>query len=714
MSKLIEIVTTASVVSLLVVSSAWAGKEIPTIAGVGIQRDRVVVSTHTKSSIMLPEKDLVPAVFELLPAEGIDPSLFFGVEASGYIRKVSVDGEIAAGQVVITSVSKNGQYAKISDEGLNAQFDASSQTTVVPESMLEVGGSRTALIRALEHLRSTTMASGGKTSSSESHDDSSGGSSSSVGKSAHDFSSKSSKSDAKPKADAKATTPVVDDKSKQAPQVVANSASIKETTDGCSIRVDIEKGIAIQQSKIEFSSSMKISDEAKPYVGVCADSSKTYSLIKNYDTCPDIIDLETHSATPQYTLTYDLDGSIQTVLQCTKDDIPYQIIQDTKSCEPKIDGSSGKTTPQARLIYHNRAGEVIEVRGCADSDGSYSTSRNYDTCPDIIEQELRIAIPQYTLTHTQDGVTKTIGECTKDESSYPIIQDTKSCEPKIDAIAGQAIPQARLIYHNRSGKAIEVRGCADSDNSYALLKEYDTCPDIIDLDKLIAWSQYKKIHVDKGDVKVISQCTKDEEVPYKITEEEKGCKPRIDLPNLLAIPQVKLVYNNRRGETLEARGCEDAKDKKPYDIVKNYHICSDVLDLDAKEAWPSYIAYYIDDKGETQNIGECIRDDVPYKIIEETNRCQPRVDLEKKLAIPQSLLSYKNRDDVVIEARGCAASTIEKPIKLRTDSKSCTFRHDFDAGLSFVRSSYFYKYKGKTYQASECIDTDKTYKHFKV
>ncbi len=319
--------------------------------------DTVIVPVVPQLEMALPADTPLAVKFNLPNAktiEGIDPKLTDGVTFEGYARKVEVpltNGTSKIGQVLVTSVSRGDRSEVIDAQGLSSQFQAEESDSLFPDKTVDVSGSRPALIAALQRLmdqpteeeEKTKVEADNGTTGNDGADGTGGG----------------------------ASNP--DAAAYQSPDTTGASVGkadpvqgVTLTTEGCDIRVDLEQGIAIQQNRTETTEDGVVTD-----AGTCADGDKRYPLTRNYSACTDAIDLTALTATPQYQLYYtDGGGGTNMVGDCQPDtEAATAIVEDTNACPVSVDLTAGaeKAIIQAALVYTNRSGAIVQVRGCEAS-----------------------------------------------------------------------------------------------------------------------------------------------------------------------------------------------------------------------------------------------------------------------------------------------------------------------------------------------------------
>lgn len=494
--------TFAALAVLLSLSLPSAFAQTPPATTVPAVEDKIAVPIWPTTAVALPDIQPTEASFSLGRIEGIAPELLSGVTAKGYARKVPVENQ-SIGQILVVSVAKNGREETISTEGLTAQFDAKETSQLFPEKTVEVQGSKTALVAALQRLASPTT----KEEKPAAKDDVSQNPTSSGG-SSNDLAAgyKSPTVSAAPAADT--PEPVVD---------------YRTTKEGCPVRIDTVQGVAVQQSKVQT-----FTDGALTSDGECSDSNASFVLKKSYLSCPtDVVDLNAMKAWPKYSLYYiDDAGENHPIGECVQDaETVYTISEDEAQCPIFLDFGDGKAVPQSALVYLNRNNSLVQARSCEDSTktAALPMTQNVANCPlrhdytggrsyelsmwtyvrdgvtyqaapcadtgrsfphDTVYADLGgnyVCTPITNLTNrtvtlqsrkriTVDGVPQYITECTPDTSSQGIFATTDGCmDPSKwthDLVASISYGQERYWYAKADGSREYVTLCQTSSTSY--------------------------------------------------------------------------------------------------------------------------------------------------------------------------------------------------------------------------------------------------------
>jgi len=189
----------------------------------------------------------------------------------------------------------------------------------------------------------------------------------------------------------------------------------------------------------------------------------------------------------------------------------------------------------------------------------------------------------------------------------------------------------------------------------------------------------------------------------------QGCSIRVDFSQMKAFVQSK-VQNFTDG-TLKSEGeCSDSEVSFP--LQKSYSVCSDKVDLNAKNAIAQFKFFYNDDGNNRHDVGECQPDmDQTFKIAEKYGTCPMVFDYNAQKATFQAQLAYKDSNNVEHIVQGCTPSEEKASVPLVRTTQGCSIRHDFAARKSFRQAIWTYQTNGNQYNAGNCIDDGMEYSH---
>jgi hypothetical protein len=206
--------------------------------------------------------------------------------------------------------------------------------------------------------------------------------------------------------------------------------------------------------------------------------------------------------------------------------------------------------------------------------------------------------------------------------------------------------------------------------------------------------------------------TQEKDPVIDVRTSTEGCPVRIDTAQGKAVRQSK--EQTFSDGTLSSEGqCTDSE--VSFVLKKSYTTCpTDIVDLEAKTAWPQFSWYYIDDAGENHPVGECAKDaETSYVVTEDESQCRIYLDFNAHQAVPQSAMVYIGRNNALtqVPGHGCAASTKSTAVPMTESTANCPLRPDYAAGLNYELSMWTYVRGGVTYQAAPCADTGRTFVH---
>lgn len=413
----------------------------------------------TAGVALTDDSQAVAASFALGAVSGIDAKLLSGVTANGYARKVVVDDQ-SIGQVLITSVAKDGKTEAISAEGLTAQFDTSKSSELFPEKSVEVQGSKAALIAALEKL----AVSDPKKEEAPAKTEEAAAMTTSGG-SSNDLAS-----------DYKTPTSTAKTAAEEADPVT----TYMTTTEGCSIRVDAAAGSAFVQSKVQTFTDGVLTGET-----ACSDSA-SFPLKQSYLACGDEVDLTEMKAWSKYTLYYtDTSGENHTVSECAKDaETYYAITEDEGKCSLYLDFQDSQAVPQSALVYTNRNNAVVQARGCEDSTltAPIAMAKSTSGCTIRHDYAEGRSYEQSMWSYVRDGVNYVASACSDDgvtfdhETVYTDATGEYVCKPVIDTTNGTAVLQSRKAI-TVSGTLQYIAECTPDSTATAVIATTEGCTD---------------------------------------------------------------------------------------------------------------------------------------------------------------------------------------------------------------------------------------------
>lgn len=470
---------------------------------------KVDIVTRAKTRTAVSQNEPVAIDLGLVEVPGAPRKLTEGVTAKAYARYVTYKDSLIA-QLVLTGVEKNGKSEPLDSNDFVAQFNMDSPE-LDPASPVTIEGNQEALIAALERLNAVEEEPDKEEKETETAEADTGASNS-VGSNA------SNNPDA-----ADYSTPAALDVAKE-----TSAPSVRVTTEGCNIRVDLAQLVAVQQSRVETT------EDGNVTYGSCEDGADRYPLDRSYSVCGDTVDLETRQAVAQYLLYYtDGGGNRQEVTDCLKDeDKVFDITEKTSACAVYLDYNQMMAVPQASLVYVNASNNEVQVRSCEPSeelapvplvsvtDGcsirhDFSAGRSYQTGRHIYEL---------------NGTTWQADACSDNGTEYPHETVYKNaagqevCAPIINKAAGTVTRQSR--------KQIVVNGveqfiteCKPDSTNIAIQSTIDGCDNpstwTHDLAAGVSYGRERFYYLLDGNREYVTQC-QDSEIAYPHQVETTG------------------------------------------------------------------------------------------------------------------------------------------------------------------------------------------------
>ena len=581
----------------------------------------------------------------------------------------------------------------------------------------------------------------------------------------------------------------------------------------CADEVDLDRRLAWPQFKLFYidggGASHTVSGACEP------DSSAAFRIEEKHDRCGVGIDLAGERAIPQSALAYRNRGGAETVVRgCraseTRDAVA--LVRDAAGC-PARAGAAGTETVQLAKWTYTLDGVKHDAGACEATDTAFAHVKSFDAdCADEVDIGAKTARPRFRWTWTDaEGVRHSAtAECVVDTSvTWAVTEDHASCAAALDFEAGLATPQAALVYANGDGDRVEARGCeasgskaavalvrdpagygivddpgaresvrhakwvyvldgtrhevggcAPTDTRFAHFRHYDDCADAVDLTRREARARFEWAYEADGATHKASDSCEDDDRVFPIVEDHARCGVSIDRAAKRVTPQAALVYRDRNGAAVEARGCAASATKPAVALAldatgcpvvdgtagthsvrhakrvyvldgtrhedggceatdtqfahfKHYADCADAVDLTRREAQARFEWAYEAD-GATHKVSDsCEDDDTVFPIVEDHGRCGVSIDRTAKLVTPQAVLVYRGRNGALVEARGCAASGSKAAVALVMDATGCPVVHGTAGTHSVRHAKRVYVLDGTRHEDSGCEATDTQFAHEK-
>lgn len=470
---------------------------------------KVNIVTRAKTRTAVSENEPMAIDLGLVDVPGAPPKLTEGVTAKAYARYVTFEDNLIA-QLVLTGVEKDGKSEPLDSNEFIAQFNMDSPE-LDPASPVTIEGNQETLLAALQRLNDVEDEDDKEEKETESAEADTGASNN-VG------------SNASKNADAAGySTPATLDVEED-----TSTPTVRVTTEGCNIRVDLAQLVAVQQSRVETTEDGNVS------AGTCEDGADRYPLDRSYSVCGDTIDMETRQATAQYLLYYtDGGGNRQEVTDCLKDeDKVFDITEKTSACSVYLDYNEMMAVPQASLVYVNASNNEVQVRSCEPSEELAAVPLVSVTDGCSIRHDFAAGRSYQTGRHIYElnGTTWQADACSDNGTEYPHETVYKNaagqevCAPIINQAAGTVTRQSR--------KQIVVNGveqfiteCKPDSTNIAIQSTIDGCdsPSFWNHD-LAAGTSYGRerfYYLLDGVPQYVSEC-QDSEVAYPHHVETTG------------------------------------------------------------------------------------------------------------------------------------------------------------------------------------------------
>ncbi len=489
--------------------TATAQTELVSEPGIEEMVHKVAIVTRAKTRTAVSQNEPMAIDLGLVDVPGASAKLTEGVTAKAYARYVSYEDSLIA-QLVLTGVEKNGRTEKLDSNDFVAQFNLASPE-LDPASPVTIEGNQEILIAALKRLSAVEDEDDNKEEKQTDDAEADTGASNAVG------------SNATKNADAAGyTTPAALD------VAASTSPTVRVTTEGCNIRVDLAQLVAVQQSRVETTEDGAVS------LSDCEDGAERYPLDRSYSVCGDAIDLETRQAIAQYLLYYaDGGGNRQEVSDCLKDeDKVFDIVEKTSACAVYLDYGEMLAVPQASLIYVNASNNEVQVRSCAPSEEIASAPLVSVTDGCSIRHDFAAGRSYQTGRHIYElnGTTWQADACSDNGTEYPHetvyknAAEQEVCAPIINREAGTVTRQSR--------KQIVVNGveqfiteCKPDSNNIAIQSTLDGCDNPAlwehDLAAGASYGRERFYYMLDGNAQYVTQC-QNSEITYPHQVETTG------------------------------------------------------------------------------------------------------------------------------------------------------------------------------------------------
>lgn len=494
-----------------------------------------------------------------------------------------------------------------------------------------------------------------------------------------------------------------------APSTIKRPVQLIVDTSSCDMRMDIP-GLKIYE---QAAYSYRL-DGGQHEASTCRDTGNSFALVKDYDGCNDNIDIAGKRVTTHARWSYlDKRGKRHAAGACAAEqELVFDIVEDHVACKIDMDFKVGTVTPQSRLVFTNRNGQITEVQGCATSGTKAQVSLVADTtsCPADIDLRRLNVTQKAKYSYSLGGEIKQASDCRATGRTFEITRDYASCETAIDLSGKRATDLFRLVYEDGNGKVIEAKACApDRTRQFVIAEDFTACDVAVDYDGRKAIPHARLVYQDqnRAQVEVRGCAPATTKRAVSLTLDKAACEMRMDLVEGRIHERVTYSYSLDGGSFTPAE-CRETGQNFP--LVKDYAACAIDVDVGRKTAIEHYRWAYQDANKRKQFASPCAANpELVYAITEDRTACAINIDYETGMATPQARLIYTDRNSQITEVRGCGASAEKHPIRLTAKTAGCKVRADIGSGKVHELASYSYRLDGEIKQASECRETGRTF-----
>ncbi len=145
----------------------------------------------------------------------------------------------------------------------------------------------------------------------------------------------------------------------------------------------------------------------------------------------------------------------------------------TLGCSVRVDYQLNKVFPQQRMVDNGS-----EVDSCRDTEAYFDLSRDYESCPSVINTAALKTTPYFQYFYNDNNAVKNlIDQCQPDDSKSKSLQITKvACDDYIDLAAGFVYSQEKQYYKDVDGEDVLLTDCAVNRNtSYLISEDKSSC-----------------------------------------------------------------------------------------------------------------------------------------------------------------------------------------------------------------------------------------------
>ncbi|MFC1659645.1 hypothetical protein ACFL0U_03705 [Pseudomonadota bacterium] len=318
------------------------------------------------------------------------------------------------------------------------------------------------------------------------------------------------------------------------------------------------------------------------------------TVTKNYDNCTQFIDLSLMRIYDQYQEYY-TDGDNNEILlnDCQKDsNRSFKLDENFNKCPVKHYFDKGYSIAQKEIGYVDGTGNYNKVYDCTeDDDYKYTHNTTADTCSPVITGEtVQLFTRKYI---TVSGVREYISECSPAEGNITVENEICYSNPYThDMEAKESYINKNYFYIDSYGQRVDISNCVKSGEPFPHLEETGVC-DSQDDDTTKQTTIFSKTYFEiNGTREYIGEC---KEMPTKVPYVEIGYK----WENEFSTDATAISVANS-GDNIYL-GAKAGEETEPYDvygqtrIINRYDITT--YSTDGKcDGWtsPSYNGVLID------------------------------------------------------------------------------------------------------------------------
>lgn len=314
---------------------------------------------------------------------------------------------------------------------------------------------------------------------------------------------------------------------KDNPAAIASSTTGEETTttSGCTVRVDYDLNKVFVQER-----TMVAGKETQS----CKDSATSFSLQKDYESCPNQIDTIAKKVFYYFQYFYNDDKNSKNVIgNCQIDSSLTSNLQITKSynCADFIDLAANKVYSQYQESYKDKDSKDIIIKDCSiDYEKAYTITQDLSSCgiKHLFDQSYSVA--QNKLFYTKDSKQIIIQDCAESTIKYPHITTTDTCTPIVN---NNQVTIFNRKYITVDGIRQYITDCTPLSSNVTIKEEICTSNQFTH-DFTAGQSFYNKTYyyIDGNNQKVnVSTCVKSDEA-FPHLQDSSICVAQNDDPNL--------------------------------------------------------------------------------------------------------------------------------------------------------------------------------------